>query len=57
MLQTKNKISSLLMEAGMSYNKQRLHKAGYFRELLATRRFRQHRATHAAVETSICNTR
>jgi hypothetical protein len=32
----KIKISSLLMEAGVSYNKQRLHKAGYFRELLAT---------------------
>jgi len=31
----KIKISSLLMEAGVSYNKQRLHKAGYFRELLA----------------------
>jgi len=24
------------MEAGVSYNQQRLHKAGYFRELLAT---------------------
>jgi transposase len=24
------------MEAGVSYNKQRLHKAGYFRELMAT---------------------
>jgi transposase len=32
----KNKISGLLMEAGVKYNKQRLHKAGYFRELLAT---------------------
>src|SRR4029077_16924245 len=32
----KNKISTLLMEAGVSYNKQKLHKAGYFRELLAT---------------------
>ena len=32
----KIKISTLLMEAGISYNKQRLHKAGYFRELLAT---------------------
>jgi len=32
----KNKTSMLLMEAGVSYNKQRLHKAGYFRELLAT---------------------
>jgi len=32
----KNKIVMLLMEAGVSYNKQKLHKAGYFRELLAT---------------------
>jgi len=30
MVQMKNKISTLLMEAGVSYNKQRLHKAGYF---------------------------
>ena len=36
MVQMKNKIGMLLMEAGVSYNKQRLHKAGYFRELLAT---------------------
>ncbi len=36
MVQMKIKISSLLMEAGVSYNKQRLHKAGYFRELLAS---------------------
>ena len=36
MVQMKNKISMLLMEAGVSYNKPRLHKAGYFRELLAT---------------------
>src|SRR5215468_397112 len=36
MVQMKNKISGVLMEAGVSYNKQRLHKAGYFRELLAT---------------------
>jgi len=35
MVQIKIKISTLLMEAGISYNKQRLHKAGYFRELLA----------------------
>src|ERR1700687_6020456 len=35
MVQMKIKISSLLMEAGVTYNKQRLHKAGYFRELLA----------------------
>ena len=36
MVQMKNKIGMLLMEAGVSYNKQRLHKAGYFRELLTT---------------------
>jgi len=36
MVQIKIKISALLMESGVSYNKQRLHKAGYFRELLAT---------------------
>jgi transposase len=36
MVQMKIKISMLLMEAGVSYNKQRLHKAGYFRELLAS---------------------
>jgi transposase len=35
-VQLKNKIANLLMEAGVSYNKQRLHKVGYFRELLAT---------------------
>jgi transposase len=35
-VQMKNKISGLLMEAGVRYNKQRLRKAGYFRELLAT---------------------
>src|ERR1700681_3457140 len=35
MVQMKIKISWLLMEAGVSYNKQRLHQAGYFRELLA----------------------
>jgi transposase len=33
MVQMKIKISALLMEAGVSYNQQRLHKAGYFREL------------------------
>src|SRR5437879_3882512 len=36
MVQMKIKIGSLLMEAGVSYNKQRSHKAGYFRELLGT---------------------
>src|SRR5258708_553932 len=34
--QMKTKIAVLLMEAGVSYNKQKLHKVGYFRELLAT---------------------
>jgi transposase len=36
MVQTKNRVSGLLMETGVSYNKQRLHKVGYFRELLAS---------------------
>ena len=36
MVQMKNEIGMLLMEAGVSYNKQKLHKADYFCELLAT---------------------
>jgi transposase len=36
LIQVKNKIAVLLMEAGVTYNKQKLHKVGYFRELLAT---------------------
>lgn len=32
----KNRVSGLLMETGVSHNKQRLHKVGYFRELLST---------------------
>jgi transposase len=35
MVQMKNRISGLLMETGVSYNKQRLHKVGYFTELMA----------------------
>ena len=35
-VQLKNKISGLLMETGVSYNRQKLHKVGYFRELMAT---------------------
>jgi transposase len=36
MVQMKNRISGLLVETGVSHNKQRLHKVGYFRELLTT---------------------
>src|ERR1700688_4079601 len=36
MVQMKNRISGLLMETGVSYNKQRLHKLGYFTELLSS---------------------
>jgi transposase len=36
MVQLKNRISGLLLETGVSHNKQRLHKVGYFRELLNT---------------------
>jgi len=35
-VQLKNKISGLLLETGVSYNKQRLHKVGYFQELMTT---------------------
>ena len=36
MVQMKNRVSGLLMETGVSYNKQRLHKVRYFRELLSS---------------------
>jgi hypothetical protein len=36
MVQMKNRISGLLLETRVSHNKQRLHKVGYFRELLAS---------------------
>jgi len=36
MVQMKNRVSGLLMETGVSHNKQRLHKVGYFGELLST---------------------
>jgi transposase len=36
MTQMKNRVSGLLMETGVAYKKQRLHKVGYFRELLST---------------------
>src|SRR6266852_4106570 len=35
MTQMKNRISGLLMETGVSYNKQRLRKLGYFMELMS----------------------
>src|SRR5947199_831489 len=36
MVQMKNRISGLLMETGVSHNKRRLHRVGYFRKLLAS---------------------
>jgi transposase len=36
MVQMKNRVSGLLMETGVAYNKQRLHKVGYFGELMST---------------------
>jgi hypothetical protein len=32
----KNRVSGLLMETGVSYNKLRLHRMGYFAELMTT---------------------
>ena len=48
MVQMKNRISGLLMETGASFNKQRLHKVGYFTELMS--RQRGDRLCQAAVE-------
>ena len=36
MVQMKNRVSGLLMESGVSCDKQRLHKMGYFTELFST---------------------
>ena len=38
MVQMKNRVSGLLLETGVSHNKQRLHKVRYFQELSPTRR-------------------
>src|SRR5215469_11021111 len=35
-VQMKNRVSGLLMETGVSYNKLRLHRMGYFEQLLST---------------------
>jgi transposase len=35
-VQLKNRVSTLLMETGVTYNKQQLHRAGYFHEFLAS---------------------
>jgi transposase len=53
MVQMKIKTSALLMEAGVSYNKQRLHKAGYFRELLVTNRTSMAESVERIVITSL----
>jgi transposase len=36
MVQSKNRVSGLLLETGVEHNKSRLHRVGYFRRLLAT---------------------
>ena len=36
MVQMKNRVSGLLLETGVSYNMQLLHKVGYFAELMST---------------------
>ncbi len=37
MVQMKNRVSGLLLETGVTYNKQRLHQVKYFRELLTAK--------------------
>jgi hypothetical protein len=34
MVQTKNRVSGLLLETGVEHTKSRLHKVGYFRRLM-----------------------
>jgi transposase len=36
MVQMKNRVSGLLLETGVNYNKSRLHKVGYFADLMST---------------------
>jgi transposase len=36
MVQMKNRMSGLLLETGVTYNKRRLHKVGYFGEMMST---------------------
>jgi transposase len=36
MVQTKNRVSGLLMETGVEHTRSRLHKVGYFRRLMTT---------------------
>ena len=36
MVQMKNRVSGLLLETGVSYNKRRLHKVGYFADLMSS---------------------
>jgi transposase len=36
MVQMKNRVSGLLLETGVTYNKRQLHKVGYFGEMLST---------------------
>ena len=36
MVQMKNRVSGLLMETGVDYNKRRLHKVGYFADLMSS---------------------
>ena len=49
MVRLKNRISGLLMETGVTYNKRRLHKVGYFHELLASADASQREYPSAAV--------
>jgi transposase len=35
-VQLRNKVSQMLMESGVVYNKQKLHKVGYFKQLMTT---------------------
>jgi hypothetical protein len=45
-VQLKNKIAQLLMESGVSYNKEKLHQQGYFHQVLPANSQSNPRSAH-----------
>jgi transposase len=55
MVQTKNRVSGLLLETGVEHTKSRLHKVGYFRRLMATNSEIDDRTDYALVSSVECD--
>jgi hypothetical protein len=53
MVQMKNRVSGLLLEKGVPHTKQRLHKVGYFAELMSSNEEIDHRATLAVARKMV----